>query len=435
MRDEERAEVGDGEGSPGAVKTVWIVNHYAALTSKDGWAGRHQALAERLSEHGWQAILLLASTSHPDGVQHLQTRRLRSFGIENDVKHVMYTAPAYTGNGVGRIVNMLAFTANVLRPGGTDRLPRPDVVIGSTVHPAAAYAGWRLAKRHRVPFVFEIRDVWPDALVHLGQLTAGSVPARAMTRLMRTLTRHADLVLSPLPAIDQYVASLGYRTPVMWLANGTDGDMLEAGPEPQDWPEEAAGARPFTFMYLGSLGKAMDLETIMGAFVRAKASCPDIPMELRVVGSGARKAELVRFAEALGADARISFEDRVPRTEVLRKAAEADCLVHALHDHPVYAYGVSPNKIFDYLLAARPIVFAAHAPRNPVSEAQAGEVVSPEDMDAMAAAMRRVAHLAPPQRARMGAAGRRLAIGEYSYRALAARFADRLDAMLNESRV
>nr|WP_238439662.1 glycosyltransferase family 4 protein [Microbacterium sp. JZ31] len=384
-----------------AQRTVWIINHYAALESKDGWAGRHQALAAHLGRAGWEPVLLLASTGHPVGIQHLPAWRARRVGIEDGVTHVMLRSPSYVGNGVGRMTNMAAFTFQLLLPWTTRGVPKPDVVVGSTVHPLAAWAGLRLARRHRVPFVFEIRDVWPDALIHLGQLRPNSIVARAMTSLMRRLVHASDLILSPLPGVPDYLERLGaVDKPFLWVSNGAEGEIVAPPLAP---PAEDA----FVFMYLGSFGNAMAVEHLISAFERVVLARPETKMRFRLIGDGPRKTYFERLAAETEVADQITFEPRIPRGQVVARASEADCLVHSLHDHAVYEYGISPNKLFDYLLAARPVVFAANVRNNPVSEAHAGHVVPAEDVDALARAMCAVVDAPPEERTAMGARGGR----------------------------
>lgn len=403
--------------------SIWIVNHYAALESKDGWVGRHQALAVHLARLGWNPVLFLASTGHPVGRQHLRGLRTRVVAEEQGVPHVMLRAPRYEGNGLGRMLNMAVFSLQLLLPWNTRGAGRPSVVIGSTVHPLAAWAALHLARRHKVPFVFEIRDVWPDALVHLGQLREESLAARGMRRLMGHLVRRADLVLSPLAGVADYVAVQDARnTPFLWVSNGAEGSD-------QSPPPARDRANEFVFMYLGSFGNAMAVEHLIAAFERVCEARPDLPMIFRLVGDGAKKHEFERLAMASSAAGRIRFEPRIPRKDVVERAGEADCLVHSLHDHRVYDYGISPNKLFDYLLAARPVIFAANVENNPISEAGAGLVVPAEDVDAISEAMLTMAVMSPEERLELGRRGRAHLVENYTYASLAEKLSEGLSEL------
>jgi len=151
------------------LKQVWILNHYA---QEPGGAGgtRHFSLAKHLQTLGWQTTVLAASVELNTGRQRLvnnENTRLDSF---EGVSFLWVKTPPYKGNGGGRMLNMLAYAFRVCLPSTTRELARPDVVVGSSVHPFAAVSGAWLAKRHRVPFVFEVRDLWPQTLVDLGRL-------------------------------------------------------------------------------------------------------------------------------------------------------------------------------------------------------------------------------------------------------------------------
>lgn len=344
-------------------------------------------------------------------------------GEEGGIPHVMLRAPRYEGNGFGRMLNMAAFSLQLLLPWSTRGARKPSVVIGSTVHPLAAWAAWRIARRHKVPFVFEIRDVWPDALIHLGQLREDSLVARSMRRLMSHLVRKADLVLSPLPGVGDYVAAQGTEgPPFLWVSNGAEGVDLSS-PRAREQTDE------FVFMYLGSFGNAMAVEHLIAAFERACEARPDIPLVFRLVGDGPKKQEFERQAMASSVADRIRFEPRIARREVIGRASEADCLVHSLHAHRVYDYGISPNKLFDYLLAARPVIFAANTQHDPISEAGAGLVVPAESVGAIADAMLSVAGMPLDERVQLGRRGRSHLLANYTYAALAEKLSDGLSSL------
>ncbi|MBN8205353.1 glycosyltransferase family 4 protein [Microbacterium esteraromaticum] len=410
-----------------AKQCIWIINHYAALESKDGWAGRHQALASHLARQAWEPILYLASTGHPVGRQHLRGMTMRVSAEEDGVRHLMLRTPGYEGNGLGRMLNMAVFGLQLLLPWNRRGITAPSLVIGSTVHPLAAWSAYRLARTYKVPFVFEIRDVWPDALVHLGQLDEDSLPARAMRRLMSYLIRKADMVLSPLPGVADYVSALGVQgKPFLWVSNGAEAADLPAPRDREDRDE-------FVFMYLGSFGNAMAVEHLVSAFERVCEARPDLRLTFRLIGDGPKKSEFERQSAASSVADRIHFEPRIARKDVVSRAGEADCLVHSLHDHRVYDFGISPNKLFDYLLASRPIVFATNAQHNPISDSGAGRVVPAENVEAISDAMLAIVSMSQEERVALGRKGRTHLLEHYTYAALADKLSEGLSALTGEA--
>lgn len=343
--------------------------------------------------------------------------RLRKITDEGGVAALWIKATAYRRSMLLRLVGMVVFTVVVLLPGITRGLQRPAVVVGSTVHPLAAWAGLRLARRYDVPFVFEIRDVWPDALVQLGKLKENSPVSRVMRALSVHLAKRAVLVISPLPRIDQYLAAHGIEpSKFRWVSNGFDGAR-------EDPPPRLIGRDEFTFMYLGAHGNANALDGIIEAFDLLCRTYPGTKYRLRLVGDGPLKPQLKARAEQCQSAASISFEDRIPQSQVIERAREADCLIANLHDSPVYDYGISPNKLFSYLYSARPIVFGCSAPNNPVADASAGLVVPGDDRIALAEAMRRISTTDILSRSRMAMSGYDHVLEHYSHSALAGRMA------------
>jgi glycosyltransferase involved in cell wall biosynthesis len=405
-----------------------VINHYTTIPTRDGAGHRHFRLAEVLSAHGWDAVLLLASTRHPSGEQYLPRGRKREVGVDGVVTYAMLRVPSYR-NGVQRLRNMVLFALSLLRRSSVHDLPKPDIVVGSTVHLLAAWSALRLARRYRVPFVFEIRDIWPETLVDLGRLKPRGIAARSMRRFARHLCANADLVLSPLPGVRDYLDGLGLaEVPFQWISNGVE---LVDDPEPS---VPMVAGDDFTYMYLGSLGNANGVRGLLEAFDRACALPGSANLCLRIVGDGTQADSLRRFAESLSSSGRVLFEPRIPRGEVVARAQQADALVVNIEDLPVYRFGISLNKLFDYLAASRPVVIATSAINNPVADAEAGMTVPAGEVGRLAEAMRRMSELGAEERAEMGRRGRAHVESNYTFDALGERLAETLNDTVDRTR-
>lgn len=409
---------------------LWIIEHYAALPLKDGRAGRHVGLARELARHGWTTSLLVASTSHPDGKQRMVGRALRSRIDEPSVRAVILRTNSYGSSMGRRFIGMIGFTGQVLLPVATKGLDKPDVIIGSTVHPFAAWAGARLARRHGVPFVFEVRDVWPDYLVELGKVDASSALARLLSYVMRKNARDASLIISPLRGLRSWLDEIGEgHKAFVWISNGVDASDIESLQAPEAVESPTGDESPaFTLMYLGSQGPANTVDHLLRSFDLATRLRPNVDLRLRVIGEGRLNAALKRLASELPSSDRITFEPAIPRSDVVATARQAQALVLAMPDKRVYRFGVSPNKVFDYLLAARPIIMSVNHP-NPVEDASAGIVVQAEDVPAFAEAIASLTDMTPTERREMGERGRRHVLDRYTYARLADDLAQALSAL------
>ena len=406
------------------MKQLWILNHYANTPAGAGGT-RHYGLARHLAGLGWQTSIVAASVEHETGRQRLADRDDVRCEDVDGITFLWVRSPSYRGNGSGRVRNMIAYSTRVLRPRSTRDLPRPDVIIGSSVHPFAAASGAWLARRFGVPFVFEVRDLWPQTLIDMGRLQARRPSTWAFGLLERWLYRRADRIITVLPHAGEYMERLGVPTSkIRWIPNGVE---LEGYPE----PESVKSTGVFSLMYLGAHGQANDLETIVRAMALLKGRPEASHIRLTMVGNGPLKASLVALAKQLGAD-NIAFREPVPKAQVPDLTATADAFVLSVLDRPnLYRYGISMNKLFDYFAAGRPVVMSCDAVGNPLALAEAGFVVAPEDPSALAAAILRMAALSVAERVAMGCAGREYVVANHGYRQLATKLAMTLDELLH----
>jgi glycosyltransferase involved in cell wall biosynthesis len=397
-------------------KQVWILNHYA---QEPGGAGgtRHFSLAQHLQTLGWQTILLAASVDHNTGRQRLannENTRLETF---DGVPFLWVKTPTYKGNGGGRMLNMLAYAFRVFLPSTTRELNRPDVVVGSSVHPFAAVSGAWLAKRHRASFVFEVRDLWPQTLVDLGRLNDDGLVTRLLRWLELWLYRRAEKIIVLLPKAVDYIAPLGIAADkVVWIPNGVELDGY-------DKPSPPAIRNEFTLMYFGAHGQANGLDCVLGAMAELSKRPNMRHVRLRLIGDGPLKPALMAQARQLNLST-VIFEDSVPKTKIPQLASEADAFVICVKDLPqLYKYGISMNKLFDYLAASRPIIMASAAANDPVQDARAGITVRPENSFELAEAIDKLVKLSPDQRIAMGEAARAYVERHHSFSTLALKFA------------
>ncbi len=407
------------------MKHVWILNHYANPPAFPGGA-RHHSLAMHLPDHGWRATVVVSS------VVHHMNRQLLAQGVGSAVEtvegvpYLRLRIPQYDDNSFKRLLSMAAYCARALDPRSHRAVDRPDLVVGSSVHPFAALTGSLLARRYRVPFVFEVRDLWPETLIARGKLDEHGTPARVFRALERYLYRRAVYTVTVLPKAHEYIARYGIpEERVVYIPNGFNGRDFA------DLPRRKR-RKTFDFVYFGSHGLSNDLDVLLEAFHGFEQEYTGSrPVRLRMIGDGPLKPDLMKMAEDLGIR-NVSWEPLRPRSEVPALAAEADVCVVVVGDvERLYRYGISLNKLFDYMGAGRPVVAAAAAVNDPVKEAGAGLSVPPDARSLKQALLEMVA-LPPARRAAMARAGRRFMLENHDYAVLAGRYAELLDRAVAE---
>jgi glycosyltransferase involved in cell wall biosynthesis len=371
--------------------------------------------------------IVASSVEYNTGRQRLATAS-RSIEVVDDVTFLWLRGPTYRGRGLGRIRNMVDYALRAQEKETRALLEPPDVVIGSSVHPLAGWAAMRLARRFRVPFVFEVRDLWPETLIRFGKISPDGVPARMLRRLERSLYRNAARIITLMPEAWRYIIDLGIpRGRIVWIPNGVSLERFPCFPG-------SGRAGGLELMYFGAHGQANSLETLLRAMAIVQDRSEGRGVRLRLIGDGPAKPALRSLAAELGLRS-VAFEDPVANGEIPRLAAEADAFVLTVLDRPeLYRYGVSMNKLFDYLAAGRPIVAALAAANNPVDEADAGVTVPPENPEALAAGILELARMSPEERSRRGTNGRSFLARWHDYPVLAGAFAEVLDTVAAEAR-
>lgn len=406
------------------MKNLWILNHYAQEPSGAGGT-RHFHLAEHLKIHGWATTIIASSIDYQTGKQRLLPGENHKIADINQVSYLWLRTPDYKGNGSGRIKNMLSYTYRALVPNTTKLLAKPDIIIGSSVHPFAAWAGAMLARRYKVPFIFEVRDLWPQTLIDLGRLKEKSATIWILRKLETWLYRESSKIIVLLPKAHEYITPQGIDSEnIIFIPNGVD---LHLFPEKIHTPSKQS---EFTLMYFGAHGQANGLDHLLQAMRLLQGMSNTSSIKLRLIGDGPLKKSLIQLAQKLNLK-NISFEEPVPKKHIPILSSEADAFIITVPDRgKLYHYGISPNKLFDYLASQRPIIFSGDTANNPVKDAQAGLTIPPENPQALAQAILELSQMPFETRKQMGINGRRYVEKNHSFDQLAKRLANTLNKAL-----
>ena len=383
---------------------------------------RLHAFAEGLAELGHHVHVICEVPNHPAGVVHpgyggsfRDRRRLDGF----DVTYVrVWTHP--TKSTVNRLLLYGTYAAAGGLVGAFSE--RPDVVLASSPPLPVGAAAAAVAGRHRVPWVLDVRDLWPEAAVVLGELRGRSA-IRLATILERRLYRSAAAITTVTEPFRERIAGnigAGGAERVTVIPNGTTRMWLDAG----EADPPARGDDTFEWMYAGNLGIAQGLSAAIDA-----ADVLGEGFRLVLLGDGPERVELERQATAL-APGRVVFRGLVQPEVAAQEMRGADALLVSLGDRPELAKFV-PSKLFDCCALGRPVVLAAagEAPRLAES-AGAACVVPPGDPAALAAAVRRL-HDDAALRGELAAAGRAFA-RDYRRERQTERLAGVLEAVIRD---
>lgn len=407
---------------------MWIVNHYAS-TPDQPTGSRHFELARDLVNRGHAATVFAAGFGHISSrEERLAPRRLYRRELCDGVLFVWLWTFPYRGNGLRRQVNMISFMLTFLVV--QTRFAVPDVIVGSTVHPFAALGAYLAARLRRARFIFEIRDLWPQTLVDLGALRVGSPGERVLRALEALLVRRSSIVITLLPGIRDYLLERGLPIEhVVYIPNGVRLGAFDADEGAESRPATVArclseasrlrSAGRFVIGYIGTFGCVYRLDVIIAAARIAETREPG-RVGVILIGDGPERTDLER--QAAGHPA-VALGPAVPKSSVPRILRAFDAAVVHTTYTPVYKYGISFNKLFEYMAAERPVVFACSSSHDPVRACGAGLSAPPDDPDRLADAFLELASASPDTLASMGAAGRSLVAREHDFAHLGDRFA------------
>ncbi|MDL2354110.1 MAG: glycosyltransferase family 4 protein [Pseudomonadota bacterium] len=402
---------------------ILLINHYAG-SPRHGMEYRPYYLAREWSRLGHQVRILASARSHVRAQAPLLDGRSRLDETIDGIAYTWFDTPAYAGNGAGRVRNIAAFVLRLYREAGAiARQFRPDVVIASSTYPLDIWPARRIAKLAGARLLYELHDLWPLSPMELGGYSKWHPFIMLLQAAENTACRHADAVVSLLPKVREHLEAHGMAPDKLHIVpNGTDpAEWLRApAPLPAGPAATLAALRRdglFVVGYAGTHGVANALDTLLAA----AALMRDEPVAFVLAGGGPDKARLQKRAQQAGLH-KVCFLDPVGKQQVPALLACFDLAYIGWKRQRLYRFGIAPNKLIDYMMAARPILHAVEAGNDPVAEAGCGLTIAPEDAPALAQGIRSMLARGPEQRRAWGQQGKRFVLENLTYQVLGERF-------------
>lgn len=376
-----------------------LLIHQAFVTPEEGGGTRHFELFRHASEHGHRATVVTSGVSY-----FSLGDRMGSTNPEPWITvHRVHSRASAKTSFIAQLRGLVSFAAGALPKAMS--VKDVDVVMGTSPSIFQALSAWAVSVAKRKPLLLEIRDLWPDFIIGMGKLKNPVVIAVAKG-VERFLYARADHVLVNSPAYVDHLISKGVdRSRITLIPNGVETETFGPSPERElaahAFRERYGVADKFVVMYTGAISPANDI----GVVLRAAERLRDLKsVQFLIVGDGKTRRELEVEATRMSLD-NVTFTGTQPKASMPEVLAAADVCLAILQNIPEFRL-TYPNKVFDYLAAARPIALAIDGViRQVVEDAGAGVFVQPGDPIALADAIRSFA--ADPARGRaMGERGR-----------------------------
>ncbi len=396
-------------------KTIWIINQYAG-SSVHGMEYRHYYLAKEFIAKGHKVVMISGSYSHL--YKHQPTTH-GDFTME-EIEGITYCwvkVPTYEKSiSLGRFKNMIAFAWN-LKKLPLDNFPKPDAIIVSSpsLFPIVRARKW--ATKFGAKLLFEIRDIWPLTLQELSGLKKWHPGSILLSYFEKYGYKNADKVISLLPNAYLHFEKHGMeRSKFNYIPNGIfiDKSAQQNSDFSINLPENK-----FIMGYVGSIGKSNALEYYIEA-INSLSHREDI--EFVFIGNGAEKADLMSKTK----NKNVIWVDSISKSEVPAALEKMDGCYIGWHNIKLYEMGISANKIFDYMYAAKPIIHSNNASNDLIKIAACGLSVAPENPQAIADAIIKLVNLSEIERKGLGENGKKYVLNNHTFSELANKYLDLL---------
>jgi glycosyltransferase involved in cell wall biosynthesis len=399
---------------------ILLINHYAG-SQRMGMEFRPYYMACEWKKLGHEVKIIAGSYSH------LRQSQPRSTGWhkEEEVDYLWLWTNKYTGNGIMRFISMLLFTMQLLIRSPLIAMKlKPDTVIASSTYPLDIFPSIIIAKLARAKLIFEIHDLWPMSPMELGNMSKLHPFILIMRFAEWFAYKFSDKIISILPCAYEHVVLDGVKKEnFLHIPNGiiVDPDCKESD---KSHPVFSAliglkNKGHNIIAYAGSIGVANNIDNLVQSALLLK----DEPVSIVIIGEGPERVGLENFVRKNNLT-NIIFVGKIAKNLIGSVLQKVDFVYLGLKKRNLYRFGTSQNKIYDYMLAARPIIQAFEAGNDPVTEVGCGFSVAAEDPKALAVVIKKAIKMPKKKLEQMGMRGRKYVLEHHNYGTLAKQFMD-----------
>lgn len=376
-----------------------LLIHQAFAAVNEAGGTRHYEMASHLAKNNHHVTIITSPVSYMTGEKNDPAGQQNTEDVFSGRLRIIrsYSIPALHKSFFHRLLNFFSFMVSSFLKGLAAR--QVDLVWGTTPPIFQAVTGWLLARMKRVPYVLEVRDLWPDFAIDVGVLNNRFLIS-ASRWLEKFLYRHADHIIVNSPGFIQHIKAKTDK-PITLIPNGVDTSMFYPPQIEQEIKTRYGLDEKFVVLYAGAHGLANDLTTLLEA-AEHTSSKPEIKIVL--VGDGKEKPALMAYAEARHMN-NVLFMPPVSKQQMHSILAASDACLAILK--PIDMFKTTyPNKVFDYMAAAKPVILAIDGViREVVETAGCGIFAAPGNSQALADAIKTLA-ADPGNAAQMGKNGR-----------------------------
>jgi len=391
-------------------KTVWIINDYAG-SPIHGMTHRHYYIAKEMKKHNIRPIIISASYSHfLTSLPKLDEKKYLIEEIDSIEYCWIKTLSYKNSHDKKRVLKWFQFMFKLMSL--PKILDRPNAIICSGSAPMLIWTAYFLSKKYKAKLVFEVRDIWPLTLMELNGYSKYNPLIYIMQKASNFGFKHADTVISVLPYTDKYINSQGiYKFDFNYLPNGVSLDELNNIQPLSESVESLIPLNKFIVGYAGAMGLGDQLNLLIDA---AKDLRGNNEIHFVLVGKGAEKDSLKRRVKELGLE-NVTFINPILKIEVQSMLQKFDVCYIGWSDKKIYEYGISANKIFDYMYAEKPILHVYSGKGDLIKNAQCGLSISNLEKESISKAVLKLYAFSEDERRTLGQKGKEYVLKTHTY--------------------
>lgn len=396
------------------ITVIWILSQNSG-TPKLGGVQRHFFFSKIFSENGYETTIIANSNNHL-----LKTHLKRGIQKREGVNFYGISTLFRFSSGVFRFLQMIEFGIKCFfLP--LKKLPKPDIIILSSMSIFPLLAVLFLKKWYRIPYIFEVRDLWPLTPIYMKKISRWNPMILIISTLEKIAYRSADKIVTTLENSQSYINSIiDDPKKIIYIPNGVPESFIK---NKSIKPSKKTSSKKIVITYGGSFGIANALDPLINFLQNQNELSKKI--EFNLIGSGYLKEQYMSRVLQLE---NVFFKEKMERETFIKKLKESDIAFISWMDLPgLYKYGVSAQKYYDYMAAGIPILSAQNGINDPVSQSGCGIIVKNETEE-IKKGIYQFLSMSELEREKMGEKGKEY-VKSFSYELLSKKYIQLFDSL------
>ena len=397
---------------------IWFIDDYAG-SPFHGMEYRHYYMAKSLQKMGKKSLIISASYSHQLNIFPPIRDKPYLFEKVDLLNYLWLKVINYgKGNSKKRILKWFQFGIKLLTIKKITH-SKPDIIICSCSAPFLIFPCYYLAKRYNAKLIFQVKDLWPLTLMEIGGYSPYNPLIYLMQKSINFAFQKSDIVVSLLPHVNRYIEEQGIKNyNFEYLPNGIFLEEVENALPLNKETRSKIPSDKFIIGYAGAMGLGDNLDKLIELANQLKEYKQ---IHIVLVGKGLYKETIKKRIDELKLD-NISLLESIPKREIQTLLKYFDVCYIGWKEKKIYNYGISANKIFDYMYSKKPILHLYSGAGDLISEARCGITVTQQSSKLLLEALLKLYNMSQKERDAMGERGYNFVIKHHTYQVITEKF-------------